>query len=189
MKSKILILLLLFIICSIQLTAQTITKSEDGKTYFLYEDGTWSEEITDINNCKELIKEVTTTKTKGFMSVNPIKISNQKTYLTIELIKNEDVTVIDMKVTGDNICFGPKDMATFTTVDDTEIKLNFSSSISNCKGEFSLFFGEPFKNQKTLSDLVNKQIKSLTLSKHHYNVNEYEANLFQNTLKCLNKIK
>lgn len=172
-----------------QLTAQTKTKGEDGKSYFLYSNGTWSEEITNFKDCNELIKEVTTTKTKGFMSVSPIRIPNMQNLLSIDLIKNENITVINLKIEDDNICFGLSDVATFTTIDNTEIKLNFSSSVSNCKGEFSLFFGAPFKNQKTLNDLVDKQIKSIALSKHDYNVNEYEANLFKNTLKCLNKIK
>lgn len=183
------ITLFTILLYSFQINAQTKATTENGKAVILYNDGIWSEEITDINNCKELIKEVTTNKTKGFMSVKPIKISNKKTSLTIEFIKNENVTVIDMKVVGSDICFGPKDIAIFTILDGTEIKLPYSSSVASCKGDFTIFIGDVFKNQELTEKLSTDKIKTIQLKTHHFDVKEFESNLFQNSLKCLNSIK
>jgi hypothetical protein len=180
--------LTLLLFCSFQLFSQTKTKSEEGKTYYLYSNGTWSEEIKDVNNCENLIKKVTTTKTTGHMTINPIRVPNKKTLLTIELVKNENVTVLNMKVQGDNICFNTKDIATFTFLDGETLKLPFSSSVGNCKGEFTLFFGKPFKNNEHLNSLNQQQLKTFELGEHHFNVNEYESKVILKTLNCLNEI-
>lgn len=178
-------LAMLIIFCSIQLFAQTKATTEHGKNIIIYEDGTWAYEVNDID-CNKLVKNITTSKTNGVMSVNPIKLAGNNNSMQIDLIKNESITVINMKVDGKNICFGPKDFVTFTTVDGTEIKLNFTSSVANCKGEFSLFFGEPFKNIQSLEKLINSQLKSIVIKSYHYDLKEYESNLFLRTINCLN---
>lgn len=187
MKNKI-ILCIVLLLSYYNLTSQTKATTENGKKVFLYNNGTWSEEIKDVNNCDNLIKKVTTTKTAGHMTINPIRVSNKKNLLSIDLIKNENVTVFNMKVEGDNICFNTKDIANFTFTDGETLKLPFSSSVGNCKGEFTLFFGIPFKNIEQLNSLKQQLLKTIELGEHHFNVNEYESKVLLNSLNCLTDI-
>lgn len=178
-------LTILFVIFTLKISAQTKATTEDGRKIIVFEDGTWTEQLTEMH-CDKLIKKITTTKTSGLMSVNPIKLFDGNNTMEIDLIKNEEITVFNMRVNGNNICFGQKDIVTFNIIDGSEIKLNYTSSVANCKGEFSIFFGETFKNLEPLNDLINSKLKSIAIKSYKFNISEYDSDLLKNTLKCLN---
>lgn len=180
------ILLIIIIFSSSQLKSQTKATTEEGKSVLLYDNGTWAEQFSNVEtvDCEKLIKEVSTTKTTGLMSVNPIRIESKKTSLTIELLKNENVIVVTMQLDQKDVCITPRDKIILVTKDGNEITLP-SPTLENCKGEYTLFISKPWKNDELTETLSKSNLKSIQLKTYHFDMGDYQSRLFKKTISCL----
>jgi hypothetical protein len=183
--------IIVFIASAFNIYSQTKATTENGTEVILFDDGTWEDsKVVNRGDCKELIKLVETNETTGFMSEKPLNVDSGKLTLSITSVKNGNVIVVSMTIEGDKklICIGPDDKVVITKNNGKEIELP-KLSAKNCKGEYTLFIGKPWKTTELIETLSSGQIKSIKVKSYEFEFKFYQSTLFQKTLNCLDNVE
>ncbi len=203
---KHILIIILFFSFNFNVISQIHTlKTKDGKQVNLFEDGTWKyldEPINKKDNLKDfdcnqyiVTKEdkVTGDVYKEIKEVIKIRDGKENNYLEINflhIINENKIIGMYIKLKGNTYCINNNSKLNILFKDGTRLEL-LSENDFNCKGEFTIYFGDYYLSNQNLLELINKDIDVIRVwAEDGYLEKKFtikNSNIFRNILKCMSK--
>ena len=198
MKKTILTLMVL-VVSTFSLLAQTEATTKNGKKVILNDDGTWKYDTTIVVEetvnleCSELISTETDKMTgkSSTAAKNTLIVSDDggKNGFGIFLMNSSSGSIIfSIQAVGAGGCIDDDNKMNILFRDGTRLEL-VNNGKFNCKSKFTLYFGGSFGKKKQLEMLRTKEIETMRIwtSKSYVekNLTSEQSKQLMKTVDCL----